>query len=591
MANLRTNHILAILVLASVLLLVPYGPWLGMPLVFVAVWSSRSGGALRPEKAFRPTSGVLFIAVLAIAAVSIVFRMAFLEIIPPGLYVDEAATARNALMWRQSTDAAWFKATPLILGEIPNLYLEYVSRIMMVFGDNFFGIRMVSILPSLAMVALVAWLGTLVGGRWTGLLAALFLACSHWAARSGRIGWDQVMMTALQLATLAAMRQGLKDRRVLWAVLAGITLGLCTYTYVACRLVWLHVFVWGALETIFNRDRRRYMTMFAICLGISALIAAPYAIYLIGESIGGHDMRTAKLSVFSDRTPVESVLLIGQNGLSHVLMFHHRGGLYARDNLPGFPMLDPVTGFLLLVGLTMLWRIRSMDVRMLITFFCICVLGGVLSISREGAPYSFRVANLAAWASLIAGLGASGLIRWLRLTASKNVPAAVVITACLSLTVICNAYLLFIMGKRCPDFVTTFGTVETRLGLWLKDHPQMRPCIVHGETLGWKALQTDQWYPDINRTDSYQPFYSLMAIQLSAGVYEDRPDLAVNPVEPNDLVTLTASFPSLPSPFVLVVAPHRADEVSRYYPVRERHDIRDAIGRHLCTALWIGHSR
>src|ERR1044071_5073939 len=154
-------------------------------------------------------------------------------------------------------------------------------------------------------------------------------------------------------------------------------------------------------------------------------------------------MRVAQLSVFAHDHPWKAIL---DNLIGHALMFHVRGGTYARDALPGFPMLDPVSGLLLLIGL---WVVIGRRLLLLISWPLVMVLGGVLSMSGEGPPYPYRVLALAPWACLVAAIG--GVRLWDATRERWSLAARRAIAAIALLAVVAvNAWVLFIAGPRDP---------------------------------------------------------------------------------------------------------------------------------------------
>jgi hypothetical protein len=302
---------------------------------------------------------------IGVAALAVAFRCWRLDTVPPGLYIDEVLTARNALAWRLDPHASLFGSRPLLMPgwvETSNLYLAFASTILALGGDNLLGIRLVSALPSLAAVPLLYWLGAQLAGRRAGILAAFLLACSHWAARSGRTGWDAVLMVTLQLAALGCLVWAIRRNRLAPAIAAGSLIGLSLYTYVASWLVALHAVSWLGWEAFAarrerlpepgpSRDRaRRSFARWLVTAGVAIAVAVP----LLSHRVAA--VRVSQLSVFSHRADGQPWLTIGHNTVAHLLMFNVRGGAYARDALPGFPMLDPLTGALFLFGLLVVAR-------------------------------------------------------------------------------------------------------------------------------------------------------------------------------------------------------------------------------------------
>jgi 4-amino-4-deoxy-L-arabinose transferase-like glycosyltransferase len=530
-------------------------------------------------------------ALLAVTALAAVFRLYMIDTVPPGLYIDEVLTARHALAWRLAEHKAWFEATPLTgagWSQIANLYLAGVSAVMWLFGDGFLATRLVSVLPSLVCVPLLYALARAVAGQREALVAALLLAVSHWAARTGRDGWDQVAMTTLQVATLASLAHGLGRDRLPWSWLAGALLGACLYTYVASRLVFVQVGLWLAFELLVSTRRRRTLAHAALCLATAVLCGAPYYIYLVTRSPGGLTARVGGLSLIAPGAAHGVWLTLVENVAAHLAMFNLRGGTYARDNLPGWPMLDPMTGLLFLAGLAVALGRDDRRRRVVITWYAICVLGGVLSQSRDGPPYVYRVANLAPWACLIAAVGAVAAWDHLRPRVSGSVApfgAAAVLGAAAAF----NFWILFVRGPSCPDFSLAFGTAETQLGLWLARHPADRPTYVLYDAMRTlDDYRSSLWYPETNGYNWYAPVDSAAAIHLSADVYRRSPERALDPEALHGDIDLVMHLPESPTRRCLfIVPPTLVEKIARFYAIDGREDLTDSLGRTLGTILRV----
>ncbi|HEV8631687.1 MAG TPA: hypothetical protein VGV61_15325, partial [Thermoanaerobaculia bacterium] len=97
-------------------------------------------------------------AVVGVVALAVAFRCWRLASVPPGLYIDELLTARNAFAWRLDPHASWLGTRPLLQPgwvETSNLYLAFASAVLRLGGDGLLGVRLISVLPSLAAVALL----------------------------------------------------------------------------------------------------------------------------------------------------------------------------------------------------------------------------------------------------------------------------------------------------------------------------------------------------------------------------------------------------------------------------------------------------
>ena len=520
-------------------------------------------------------------AALVVAALAMVFRCWRLFTVPPGLYVDEVLTARNALAWRLDAHAGLFGSRPLLMPgwvETSNVYLAFASALMWLGGDGLLGIRLVSVLPSLAAVPLLYWLGAQLADRRTGLLAAFLLACSHWDARSGRTGWDAVLMVTLQLAALGCLVYARRRDRLAPAIAGGALVGLSLFTYVASRLVLLHACVWLAWEGLAAKSsepRRRALLRIAAFLAVALVVAAP-ALRKLGST---GSMRVSQLSVFAHDHPWKAIV---DNLVGHALMFHVRGGTYARDALPGFPMLDPISGLLLLVGL---WAVVSSRLRLLISWPLIMVLGGVLSVSGEGPTYPYRVLALAPWACLVAAIGGVQLWDATRERLALTTRRAIAAIALLAVVAI-NAWVLFVAGPRDPGTRHVYGTAPTQLGLWLAHHAKDRPVIIVPGALDNPPIPAGYRYATANPTNFFRPLDDLVAVQLAAGLYHRHPERAVDPQRPAGDVDLLPALPAhLARPTILVLPATLIPKASRHFHVDRRTDLRDASGATLATLL------
>ena len=62
----------------------------------------------------------------------------------------------------------------------------------------------------------------------------------------------------------------------------------------------------------------------------------------------------------------------------HLLMFNYRGDPNGRHNVDGEPMLDPISGSLLVLGIGLsLWRIRQPGSFLLLAWFLLMLMPGI----------------------------------------------------------------------------------------------------------------------------------------------------------------------------------------------------------------------
>lgn len=487
------------------------------------------------------------VALLVIALVALVFRCWRIESVPSGLYVDEVHVARNALAWRLDDHADWLGTRPLVVKgwvETSNLYLAIASTLMAIGGDGVLGVRMISVVPSLACVLLLFLLAREVADRRVAMLAAFLLACSHWASRTGRTGWDEVLMTALHLGALTLLARAHRRESSLEAAGAGASIGVSLYTYIASRLALLHVLVWQTWEVFVASSRRVALRRLALLIVSVAIIAGPFFLRLAPEQV---NVRTRQVSVFSRD---DAASTIAKNAIAHLAMFHVRGGAYIRDALPRFPMLDPMTGLLLLAGIIPAWRIGGWQRRMLITWFAIVILGGVLSVSPEGPPYPYRVANLAPWACLVAAIG--GVWLFDRVSSPRRIVLA---TSFLIAIVVMNAWVVFVGAPAYPGSARVYGVAPTQIGKWLAKNRGERRAIIHIRALDAPAIAPSYPYAAANWKNYYRIVDRAFAVQLAAGVYAQHPERSLEPLRSMGDVDVVPELPRVLPSDAIVIAP------------------------------------
>src|SRR5262249_1849578 len=153
-----------------------------------------------------------------------------------------------------------------------------------------------------------------------GVAAAVLLAFSHWAARTGRYGWDEVAMTALQLAALALLAHAFRTSRALFGALAGVCLGLSLHTYAAARLVVAATAFFFLWELARGDRRKQVLRIGAACLGVTALVYAPHLVFLLTQRAGAFGVRTNQLLIPSLATS-GGLRMLAVSTLMHLGMF------------------------------------------------------------------------------------------------------------------------------------------------------------------------------------------------------------------------------------------------------------------------------
>ncbi|MCO6451535.1 MAG: glycosyltransferase family 39 protein [Caldilineales bacterium] len=353
-----------------------------------------------PEGGFLRSKWVEAILLIAIIVAAIFFRVYKLDSVPPGIFVDETNAALDALRILEGHPIDFFGTGWF---ETPNGFVYLQSIFFRLFGTTVFAIKVQSLLPGILTVLALYFLGREMFGVRPALFATAFLAFNRWHLNMSRWGWNEVYPPLMQvLALFLIMRAARRRHWGDWA-LAGLALGLGMYTYLAIRLVALGIALYLLYRILVQRGffRRNWQGMIVFAV-VYAATFAPLAITYYQNPFTFLN-RSQQVSIQADiKATGGSLEPLVESAKRHVLMFHVQGDGNARHNLPGEPMLDPITGAFFLLGFAWaIWRWRSHKYGMLIIWIVITLLGGILSQLNE-SPQAYRTLAVAPAIALLA---------------------------------------------------------------------------------------------------------------------------------------------------------------------------------------------
>lgn len=376
--------------------------WWPMVIWSIAPWLCIFGFVKRSKETFIPSDAVWLTVVLLIAAF---FRMWNISEIPYGLWLDETFSAYKALLGYETNSLHPFQTTPLVLPgeyEIPNLYLLVLALFMKTVGGSFWFIKSTSIIPSLGMICGVYCLGKWAFGQWTGRFASLLLAINSWQIVLGRWGWLQQWYVCLAIFALAFYIRSYKWKCPRSAAVTGFLLGLGLYTYIPIILT---ISTIGFLFAVsfFESGRWFRFQQFCVAALLLAVVFGPLWTYYYYHP-GIFTMRMQSVGVLEDVCAAKSLKPIKDNIGKYLTVYHTPIDYNPRHNIPQRPLLDPITGGLMFIGLVMMLRGFYHPVeRTMIATFGFSLLGGILSSALE-APNTFRIGLtgplICLWASL-----------------------------------------------------------------------------------------------------------------------------------------------------------------------------------------------
>lgn len=410
---------------------------------------------------------------LAIFGIAVFMRLYRLDQIPFGTWYDEADGGLYAL---NILNQAGFLPVFSVISRLP-AHLNYlIAASFRIFGVSTYAIRLVSVAFGLATVAAAYFAGRELFDRRTGLVLAFLLAVSRWDINWSRIGMHGITVPFFELLTMGFILRALRRQRLLDYTLAGLSLGFGLCFYVSFRffpvvIVLFLIVLWLRRHDLVSSSWRGFLLLI-----LGAFIAAVPVIQFSLTQPDAFWGRTRDISIFQGKTAQEALNSIAQTTRDHLLMFNYQGDRNGRHNLPGEPMLDPISGCLLVLGTTLsLWRIRQPKSFLLLAWLLLMLAPGIFSLDFE-SPQSYRVIGSLPAAYLLAVVPIHALWQeWEKFTPiilssgtkrSKSRAAIFTLPLILGLSIIgyYNYHIYFDLQARSFDSWSTFSTPETIVG-------------------------------------------------------------------------------------------------------------------------------
>lgn len=424
--------------------------WVTLPLVLSGVGLAWPLTTDSEERSTWPIGGLL----AAMTVVALVVRLVALDQMPPALWRDEARHGLLALqIW---SDPSFRPIYVPVVADLPALLFYLMAPVVGLLGPEAWSARLVSAVAGALTPLALYWFAAPVIGRRAAVLGAALLAWASWSLSMSRWAFPATLDHLLVLAAAGLLWRGLDPaRRNWWWYVAGAATlgGLAVYTYHTGRLAPFALIVVTFVRLGRDPDRWRVAwprVLLAALVG--AIVIAPLVWYVLTDS-AGFNRRVGFVSIFQAdnlyrHRPLD---FLAENIVRYGLMWHVQGEANGRHHLPLVPMVDPVVGLLLLIGVGLAWRARRTAAVVLPALWLLYYLPGLLSFN---APHAMRSLGTLAPACALAGWGLSRLAsgaqwrRWL-------IPAA------LAASLAVNLWVYFGLMWNDPRVYGEFDRVET----------------------------------------------------------------------------------------------------------------------------------
>ena len=399
-------------------------------------------------------------ALAAVLVLALLLRLHRLEELPAGLWYDEADNLVHARQIQNDPGS-----TPVFVPStnLPSLFLLPIAVVVEVAGVTITSGRLVSVAFGLAGIVAVFLLARFALGPAMAVLAAFLVAVMRWDINWSRIGMHGItapLFAALAVfLTLRALRSG----RISDFGYAGVVLGLGMWFYASLRLFPLVIGFMLIHHLVLQRPAwKRFAVQVLVMAVVALMVAAP----VVQSSVLEPDeffSRAEETSVFAHAPLGDAFADMWDSLGKHALMFTYEGDPNPRHNLPDEPMLDFMSGILLLLGVGIaLARWRNVALASLPLWLLIMVLPGVITLPWE-APQSLRSIAVTPAVALAVAM-TLGVAWWAGRSspwrAVRNGTPAVLV-AVLGGVAFLNVDTYFGEQARNPEVYRSFSTDET----------------------------------------------------------------------------------------------------------------------------------
>lgn len=388
-------------------------------------------------------------------------RLYNLDEFPPGLWFDEADNVLQAqqIFLNEPATARAFS----VFTNLPTAFLVPIALVVKLAGVSITSARLVAVAFGLAGILAMFLMMRHMAGTLFGLIAAFLTATMRWDINWSRIGMHGVTMTFFTAITAWLTYRALRSERMADFALAGAAMGLGMWFYTPFRLFPLVMGIAALHALIFTRTARKRLLINFGALALFAVLVTLPLLQFAATHPEEFFRRPGDVSIFAHVPEGEAASAVMNNLLRHLRMFHFEGDPNGRHNIPGEPMLDTLSGLLMLAGLAVVaFRWRNAAMFALPFWVLIMIMPGTLSIPWE-SPQSLR--SIAVIPAVIALITLAVGYIW-QSGRALNLPVARYIAPILAsalLAVIAYANIEAYFGEQAndPAVYSAFSTADT----------------------------------------------------------------------------------------------------------------------------------
>ena len=403
----------------------------------------------------------------------------------------------------------------------PALYFAVQSAAITLLGQTIEAVRLTSAVAGALTVVAVYWLGRAMFDRTTAVLAALYLAASHYHIHMSRIALNNVWDGLFGTLAILGLWYGWKTGRRAGFILCGLALGLGQYFYVSIRPLPLMFLLWAAAAFVAQRaqfrDRFHGLVLAAL---IAVVVFLPLGLYFVDKPdefqapMNRVTILGSSPEAVTARGGRPTIDIVLDNAINGLLGFTHEP-LRLLYN-PGSPLLLAGAAMLFLLGI--LWALLNFDLRYLLLLLPLLAVVISNAISQD-SPASQRYVLAMPLVALFVALPLGQAIIWLRGQYPRARTAVVVAAfALLALVAVVDVNYYFNRVYSGGYVLGGLNTqVATQIATFLRDkEPADQDVFFFGfPRMGYFSLSTIPFLaPEKQAQDVLEPLTSPAALPL-----------------------------------------------------------------------------
>lgn len=256
---------------------------------------------------------------------------------------DEGAFFNRAKLLLDGVEYSLFDLAG-VYGMHPILDSAYLACFLKAFGANIVSWRIAEIVVLVSCSLLVYSLVLVLFGRIPALVAAVFMGTNHHLMAFARIGYNNIHCVLLAVLVVLFLTLAWRTERTLFTFLTGAAMGSCIYTFSVALFMWPVVALLVAVRFL-RRPTLRELAAVVLMIAAFALVVTPGLLttppqHLVDLAID-HGHREMALE---NPVGVARISLVRS-----FLVFWVNPQWF--DHFIGGPILDPISGVLVLIGL------------------------------------------------------------------------------------------------------------------------------------------------------------------------------------------------------------------------------------------------